>query len=189
MKKIITLESIKGVGISTQCRLLKRYYHDSFGIEANINIFNNSIESELNNIKKTIEYFNKDIKIVINDGCFVKLVSYDIVNAVHQDKIYEKYKDILQQYEVLFHKYEMINLLLIPNNIKMGYDNLLRKSTIIDMDIPEFNQLKESKIIQALKLLDNYTMFQNIKFYSLHIHEDESILDVHKKIVDKLNNI
>jgi hypothetical protein len=184
-KKIITIESIKGMGVSIQSRLLKKHYIEK-NQEVLLNVFENTLESEFNNISD-IESFEGNI--IINDGCFAKLISEDIVNAMHQDKIYKKYKKILEKYESLYHKYSMINILLIPKDIYMGHKNLIRKSEIIKTEVPNFDPIKAGKILQILKILDNYVIFQNIKFHNISIEKNNNILEIHEKIKNKINSL
>lgn len=180
--KIITLESIDGVGISTQVHYLKRQFVKS-GYKVKIFKFL-SIDSALDQVLDMQEFLrNNKNGIVINDGSFCKSIAYDIASGKPHGDIEDKYKDILHEYECLSHQYGLLNIILLPENANMGQERLVKNAKILGKEYEITTDLQKQKdILLILGQINNHKITRSIEFKTLDIDGKDKILDINNML-------
>lgn len=187
--KIITLESLKGAGVSTQVRLLKQQFI-LLGYEVKVIKFIDN-DRVLDQVCETKAFLDSHSKaIVINDGCFAKTIASDILDAYSQHLLEDKYKYILYEYEYLKHEYELINIVLLPDDELIGHQRLAKYAKILEKEckLPK-DLLKEKHMLKVLGILDSHVITRTIRFHTVDIDSDDKILDINDKIWELLGKL
>lgn len=182
--QIITIESIQSIGVSSQVKILSQQLR----IHKNIKISKHGKLEDISKQSKEINEFLSENKsnLVLNDGSFAIDIARDIANGYNHKDLEFKYRNIIFEYEKLFHKYNMLNLILLPENIELSKKRSEKRAKLLNIPINTINLEKEYDTLLILSHLNNYTFTRNIEFKSIKVFEGESILDINEKIWDKI---
>lgn len=182
---VINIDGVNGLGSSTQVNILARKLRLE-GHTVLVNRIEGNLESNLVAADATVDFLKKNPNgIVINDGSIAKPIQLDIQNGMGFDNLYEKYRNILFTYEAIQHKYGLVNILLITDNMELCNERVIKKkalagdSTSVGVEDIE----REINLVKGFKIFDNYTIKKSLKFQILMIDGDESILEVNKDIM------
>ena len=186
MKKqlnVINIDGTKGLGKTTQINLLGLYFK-KHKIPFIINTLDDTIPTAIQVIEKTTEFLIKySDGIVINDGSIAEMVVIDMSRGIHLTDLAEKYKDILQKYEVLNHRFNMANLLLVPDNLEMCHDRIIKRANLLGKESDGLEDWTLAKyIILGLRDFNYYSISGSMVFNVIDIYESETMLNVYDKI-------
>jgi len=184
--KIITLESIDGVGISTQVRLLSQQFIQ-LGYKIEIFKFSDVQKASEQTHKIQDLLGNNDKIMIINDGSFAKSIANDMLNGYSRNRLEEKYKDILHQYECLNHEYRLLNIILLPVDAKIGQKRLVKYAEVSGKKYKMVKDLNRQRdMLNILSELNNHVISRSIEFEIVDIDEDDKILDINDMIWELL---
>lgn len=186
---IINIDGTEGSGKTTQISHLAGFFRIS-GIPVLINYLDDTITSALECSEKTRKFLEKNPDgLVINDGSIARMIVVDLVQAVPQLEVMEKYRTIIHEHEVLNHTYGMANVLMVLEDLEECNQRLqklaklteLNSQKIIDVDV-------ENYIVAGIKNFDNNIISRNLSFYVIDIDKEDSILEIKDNILEYLRD-
>lgn len=183
--RLITIDGVEGIGKTTQANHLVVYLKEK-GYNPILIDTDENLESALNNIHKSSDFLKKNDKnIVISDGSFGKIMVIDKLKGIPQRDILEQYKEVIHEYEVLAHKYGMLNLLMIMEEINICSKRVKKRERLLgNLSEGIIDIHKEKEIIDELKRLDNFVAFGNLKFDVFSVEPEDSILEIHSRCLE-----
>jgi len=187
--QIITLDGIGGTGQTTQIHMLAKYIYENQR-DWWYNNFDGMIDNAIKNIED-IKDFLKEFPdgIVFNDGSIARMIVTDLCNGFNNDKIEEKYRNLINEYLYLEYNFDVMNFLLIPENTLMCYNRILKRNKIVGItDKIEWNSQQLETINNMLKNFNNNMVLRQWQFKLISINEDDTILEVHNKLLKYLED-
>jgi thymidylate kinase len=185
--RAVNIDGLDGIGKSTQTNVLAVHLNKN-----NIPYKIIQLEDNLENITKCLQQ-TKDFLllnpsgIVISDGSIAKAMVLELIAGISQPIIVEKYRKVIHEYECLAHQYGMANLLLVSTDIDMCQRRIEKREKLLGNHIEKnTNHSHENHVIRLLRTFDSHTLSRSLKFNVINIEENNSILDVHRLIVDSL---
>lgn len=187
--KIVNIDGVRGIGVTTQTNMLRLSLQKmglsvkSLKMEKTVD----SISKCLSEIESIINENSNDVVVI--EGSMARAISIDILSGMSQSLISDKYREIINKYEVLNHKYGIANILLISDDLKMCEDRIKKRKRLLnqqDMSDVDFNLEKD--IVKHMNLLDNTTIIKSIKFHIINIEKDDYMLNVQDAIITYLDN-
>lgn len=192
MKKklqIINIDGTEGAGKSTQINMLATDMR-LVGFDVLVNRLDDTIESALECSNKTNEFLKKSPDgLVINDGSIARMIVSDLSSGMSQHDAIEKYRPIIHEHEKMFHKYGTANILIILDDFELCNKRLKREAELLGND--SYKQILphiENVIIQGLRKFDANMITNNLKFLTMEIHGDNTILEIKDSIIKKLED-
>ena len=183
--QIINIDGTRGAGKTTQVYQLKQYFM-KLGRAVDINQMQNNLESGLSVLNKTDEFLIKNPNgIVINEGSIARMIANDMSNNLPKDEIYDKYRKLLSKYEVMDHKYKNANVLLLLEDLAECNRRLKKQAELLKQSFGStlFLEFTEVNILKLMKIFDNQTLVQNIKFESVYVKSTDSILKIRDRLI------
>lgn len=180
---MVSVDGVRGVGKSTQtsylCNLLAQKYPKV--IRKTIN--NNSLEI----IEECMDILDKDSEtVIVVDGFISRDIIYDWSHNMPLLEIEEKYKDLIHKLRVLDHKYRTLSIILNPDRLDWCRDRFFKFLSLREMPLVEYSLAEESNLLSGFRRFDNLSITQNLKFNLIDVFEDESIMEISKKIQLKI---
>ena len=127
--------------------------------------------------------------VVLVDGSIATDIVDDITTNMLKEDVWSKHKDNLQVYASMNSEFNIVNVLLTPNNIQMCYARIKKRTEVYNheaVEIESEEHLRKTAI--GLETFDNNVLTTNIKFHNIRVREDDSILEIHKSIQDIVKN-
>ncbi|MDD5650661.1 MAG: hypothetical protein PHF86_09630 [Candidatus Nanoarchaeia archaeon] len=183
---IINIDGARGIGIDTQINMLRKYLEDS-GKKVSLTYLKsfNSIKAENQGIKQFLET-NPDY-VIISEGSFARIMAKDIISGLNFKIIDEKYRDYINDYITLKYKYNMINIVLTPENIEFCNERTIKKNRLMGIESKGIENFQlEADIVNIMENFNNNTILNQLNFAVVYVKEKDSILEVHDKILKKL---
>ncbi len=190
MKKqlnIINIDGTRGLGKTTQINLLSSYMKRN-SIPFIINTLDDTIPTAMKLIDEATQFLiDSPDGIVVFDGSVAEMIVLDMAKGIHMTALEEKYKDVLQKYEVLNHRFNMTNLLLIPDNLQMCHDRIIKRAKLIGQKSDGLkNWTLVRYVIRGLRDFDDYSISRSMTFHVIDVYETETILNIYDKIKSHL---
>lgn len=179
---VISIDGIKGIGKTTQINLLSKFFKNEENEVIKLT-FESNLQSALECLQKIdpILVEKPKTKIII-DGSIARMMVIELLQGVSSIEVSQKYMKIINEYEKLTHKYKMINLLLITDDVEMCRDRLIRQSKILKTEFQDIDLSKEEDIVMAMRIFDSNVISKQIQFKTIYISKEDSMLDVHENI-------
>jgi len=184
---IVNIDGPQGIGKTSQIGLLKKYI-ESKGLKCKILKLNDTIPSAIDCINETYDFLEEFDGVVITEGSIAEMIQIDINAGMQVNDVRQKYLQVIFQYEKLYHQYGMANILLTIDDIEICKCRLERRARLFQEDVEIINEKLERTLIKGLKSFDNHVITINLKFHVIDTEEDEKMLDVHKKIVELIED-
>jgi len=181
---IINIDGIPGIGVSSQITLLNRYFNK-------LEVYNSSITNSIDSMRSFVDEANlhvNDKSIVICDGSIAQGIQIDYQNGIKADAFEEKYGEILRKYKVMSHKYGVANILITMDDIEECKKRVEKRDRLLNIESKKIDFEKEASIINGLKNFDNYTFTANMKFYTINIDKEDTMLEIHDEVIKILND-
>lgn len=184
---IINIDGPQGIGKSSQVGLLKHYV-ESKGVKCKVLKLNDTIPSAIDCINEAYDFLEEFDGIVITEGSIAEMIQVDINAGMQTNDVREKYRQVIFQYEKLYHQYGMANILITIDDIDVCKSRLEKRARLFQQDVKIINEKLEKELVKGLKSFDNHVITINLKFHVIDTEESEKMLDVHKKIVDLIES-
>ena len=183
--QIINIEGAEGVGKTAQVNLLRNYLKDKVKLSVRTLQYTNPKALEL--MENTTKFLEENPEgLQINDGSIIRMIVKDISIGLSKDEVTNKNKDILHAYEVLNHRFSNLNILLLPQNIEMCQDRINKRQKLLRLQEKQIDFVEESAIVKGLYNFSNHMLSLNIKFKVIIVEENDTMLSIHKKILEIL---
>ena len=179
--RIVSIDGIRGVGKTSQAFLLCRYL-ESYDINSKLLKLEDNIESILDSIDKLWKMLEKEDCIVICDGSIARMIEVDIQRQMPMKDVYEKYRIVINEYEKLYHKYGMANLLITINEPTECQERINKRNSLFKESIELIDIVGQNNISSGLSRFDSYVFNVNIKFHTVETEKEDSMLDVRDDI-------
>ena len=191
---VLCIDGIMGVGKTSQVMIFRNFLKSHEIPNKIISLKEVDDTNQTKNQLLSIEnYFKQEPNgIVICDGSIATDIVDDIARNMHHNDLYDKHKDNLQLYEYLNNKFNFVNIVLTPENTDIC-ESRLEKKAKMENKVKEELENKEHLMITAkgLQEFDSNMLTYNIKFNNINLDGTESIMQIHKQILDIImkNNI
>lgn len=184
---VLNLDGVEGTGKTTQLNIMANHLR-TLEIPFTINQLDGSDESIAEAIGKT-EQFLKDNPngLVLNDGTIARAIVIHLSTGTPYQAIEELYKDDLHRLQVIEHQFGMVNVLLIPENLDTMDIRIKRRQELMEQEVVGVvDKVLQNTLKNGFEMFDNSVLSRNLKFQTLQVDDDESIMAVHKNIVSLL---
>lgn len=122
---------------------------------------------------------------ILCDGSIATDIADDMANNMLSEDIWDKHQSNLQVYASMNQSFNIVNILLTPTNIDMCRKRLEKKRDIFGQEISELDNIEHlRRTANLLKTFDDNALTTNISFYNIQVDESDSMLEIHKKILD-----
>jgi hypothetical protein len=179
---IVNIDGPQGIGKTSQVSLLKKYI-ESKGLKCKVLKLKDTIPSAIDCINETYDFLEEFDGVVITEGSIAEMIQIDINAGMPTLDVREKYRQVIFQYEKLYHQYGMANILLTIDNIDVCKCRLEKRARLFQQDVEIINEKLERELINGLKSFDNHVITTNLKFHVLNTEEDQKMLEVHGDII------
>ena len=188
--RIISIDGTRGVGKSSQIAMLSKYFK-SLGMSVSTLKMTSGepIQSGLIALEFTKTFLEKSTdNLVILEGSIARPMVGDIMTGMSNTALLEKYKHLTHQYEVLFNSYGIANFLLVMDDISECNRRIKRfKDLTGHGNDPVENTSHEADIVSGMRYFNNHIASKNITFQVLDVRPTNTMLEIHKTIMDKLS--
>lgn len=182
---IINIDGTEGVGKTIQCSLI---FNKISKIRPSIiNHLEDTEESCIETIEKTNDFLSSNENgVVINDGSIARLLANDIASGLQIKDVLERNQKVLHLYEVLCHKYESMNILMICDDIESILERVRVKNNMLGVRGKTVDLDHESKVVKIMKSLDIHSVSRNLSFSLVQVLIKDSIMTIEKKVNELL---
>lgn len=185
--QIVNIDGQPGVGKTTQTNMLCGYFNLN-GRPVLENTYRDH-EDIIDILMKSEKFLdNNPDGIVVNNGSIARSIQEDMINDTKLKDIEEKYRIILFQYQRLYHKFGMANILLLVD-INACNDRIIKRQKLLKEKTAGMTDLiHQSRIVEGLRQFDNYTISRDMKFHVLETDVQDTMLNVQRDLLDLLND-
>ena len=184
---MLCIDGVTGVGKTTQINMYRNLLK-SKGIDYKIFVFKEVDEvGETNSqLIDIIEYLRSNPgSVALCDGSMATDIADDMANNMLQDDIWDRHQNNLQLYASMNQEFNIKNILMTPKDLDMCKERLEKKKLIFNQDIEEIENMEHlRKTAFILRDFDDNTLTTNISFYNIEIDRNDSMLQIHKKILE-----
>lgn len=188
--RFISIDGTRGIGKTTQVRRLAGALRD-IGLNVKILHIKDTLPSINRVLDDAVNFLEQDGKnMIVCDGSIARMIVSDDQSKMHQSQIFEKYRDVIFKYENMNHKYGMVNILLISDDIDLCNTHILKQVKLTKVQKEPVNdKFKETEIVDRMRIFDSHVVSKTVKYHPLEITREDSILDVESDIWDFLESI
>lgn len=186
---ILNIDGVEGVGKTTQLNIMANYLKQA-GILAKINKIDGSDASVKSAIGETEKFLEENPEgVVLNDGTIARSIVSHLSTGTSHDKIENLYEDDLFKLQVLEHQFGTVNILLVPDSIDSCDERVRKKQELFQENITGIkNRDLQESLIEGFNMFDYSILSRNLKFQTLKVQADESIMAVHNRILELLSS-
>ncbi len=185
--QIVNIDGTEGAGKTTQIQQLAAALR-SKGFTVLVNYLNDTISSAMECSDKTNRFIEENPDgIVINDGSIARMMVVDLSEGMSQVNAIDRYRAIIHEHEKIYHKYGTANLLIIMEDLDACNKRLAREAELLKLEqYKKIDPTKEKTIIQGLRRFDANMITNNLKFHTMEIDAEDSILYIKDSILKYL---
>ena len=185
--QIINIDGTEGSGKTTQINHLLGLIRLK-GRPVMVNYMDDTIKSALECAEKTNRFLEENPDgIVVNDGSIARMIVGDLSKGMSQESAIEKYRPIIHEHEKMFHKYKTANLLFILDNLSVCNDRYEKEAKILGYEAhKKIDPDIEKTIIQGLRKFDSNMITNNLKFHTIEIDSEDTILEIKDSVIKHL---
>lgn len=184
---ILCIDGVTGVGKTSQIGLYRNLLKTQ-GIKHKIFelIEVDDPESTKNKLLEISEYLRKNKNsVVLIDGSIATDIADDMANNMLKEDIWAKHQQNLQIYASMNSEFNIFSILLTPVDVTMCKDRLDKKHDIFGEEISEIDNITHLKrTSEMLRNFDNSVLTTNTSFSNIDIERQDSMLEIHKKIIE-----
>jgi len=184
---MISIDGIRGVGKTTQINMLARHFR-GMGVDILVIKSGEDVDSGVEAIEKTNTFLEKENTMVIMDGSVARMMVVELVSGIAETVVTDKYKSLINGYERLNHKYGIVGLLMVMDDLEECNKRILKKSAL--SGLPEAaidNPAVEVDIVSGMRFFNNHVASKSVKFHTFNIEASNSMLDIQKLILSYLS--
>lgn len=177
--QIINIDGTRGSGKTTQLNhLLNSLRGDGFAVLKNT--MDGSIGSALECAEKTKSFLTDNPSgIVLNDGSIARMVVERLLRGGSQDAVRDELRHVVSEHEKMCHQYHTANILILLDNVALCNQRLQKEAKLLQRDTYNLiNPVNEKEIVIGLKNFDSNMIVNNIRFKSIEIGANDTILRV-----------
>jgi Cdc6-like AAA superfamily ATPase len=183
--QIINIEGAEGVGKTAQVNLLRNYLKDK--VKLSVRTLQYTTPKALELMENTTKFLEENPEgLQINDGSIVRMIVKDISTGLSKDEVTNKNSDIIHAFEVLNHRFSNLNILLLPQNIEMCQDRITKRQKLLRLKEKQIDFVEESAIVKGLYNFSDHMLSLNVKLKVIIVEEKDTMLSIHKKILEIL---
>jgi hypothetical protein len=183
MKQVINIDGIPGSGVSSQINLLNRYFKD-LGVDLLIQRIIDSTTYCGAVAQINYDFNHKNTQVALNTGSLGSLIARKVLNGSQMSDLGLEQEIYL--HECLAHLYKITNIVLVPEKVDFCIDRLKQVNKLRNIEINTEDPSYYEKYLQILNNLNSLMLTINLKFTIIEVRERDSILDIHKKIMEKI---
>jgi hypothetical protein len=117
------------------------------------------------------------------DGSMATDIADDMANNMLSEDIWEKHQQNLQIYASMSQEFKITNILLAPTDLRMCNKRLEKKKIIFNIESSDIENIEHlRRTVNVLRNFDDNTLTTNIRFYTIDVDTNDSMLDIHEKI-------
>jgi hypothetical protein len=117
------------------------------------------------------------------DGSMATDIADDMANNMLSEDIWEKHQQNLQIYASMSQEFKITNILLAPTDLRMCNKRLEKKKIIFNIESSDIENIEHlRRTVNVLRNFDDNTLTTNIRFYTIDVDINDSMLDIHEKI-------
>lgn len=187
--RILNIDGVEGVGKTTQLNIMANYLKN-LNMPVQMNKIVDSDESLKIAIDRTEKFLNEhEDGIVLNDGTIAKAMVVQLSTGSRYQDIEDRYKDLLFRLQVLDHSHGMVNVLVVPDNLDSCDARLRKRQGLFGEEITGIiDSIMQQTLMKGFADFDNSVLSRNLKFQVLKAYNDESIMQVHKNLLQLLTD-
>jgi len=181
MKKkfnILNIDGVNGIGKTTQINMLVMSLRAFKPVL--VTYQEDTIESALDSAVKIWEFLEKHPDgLVLGDGSIARMIVIDILNGIPRPEVVEKYRSVISEYERLNHKYGILSVLMVTDDIGFCHDRLIRRGKLLKKPEVGIDSLqKEAEIMKGMRYFDANSISKQLVFQVFEVDKEDSMLDI-----------
>ena len=186
--RILNIDGVEGVGKTTQLNIIAGYLKKS-EIPIQLNKIDETDESISKALARTEDFLKENPDgIVINDGTIANTIVQQLSTGNRWQDIENRHKDHLFHLECLNHTHGTANILLVPDNLETCDARLRRRQELFEQEVVGVGDtILQQTLMNGLMNFDNSVLSRNLKFHVLKVYDNESIMQVHKNILNLID--
>ena len=185
--RVISVDGTRGSGKTSQINMLSRHLK-ALGFTVSI-LKSGQTPQEITTILKHIDSFlPKDPKsMVIMDGSIARPMVADLVSGKPSTEVVDSFKLPMHEFERIDQKYGIVGILFVMDDIEESNRRVTNRAKILkEGDLSIVDTAKENEIISGMRTFNNHVASKNVDFHTFNIEPENTIMDIHKAVVDYL---
>ena len=187
--RILNIDGVEGVGKTTQLNIMANYLKNQ-DIPVQLNRIADSDESIETAIDRTEKFLKEhDDGVILNDGTVAKAMIVQLSTGSRYQDVEDRYKELLFRLQVLDHSYGMVNILVVPEDLNSCDARLKKRQELFGEEVKGIvDPIMQQTLVKGFADFDNSILSRNLKFQVLKVYDDESIMKVHKNLLQLLTD-
>lgn len=189
--RVISIDGTRGSGKTSQINMLSKHLKALGFIVSTLKPGQSPQEIAIG-FKYIDSFLPKDPKaMVIIDGSIARPMTTDLVFGKSSKEVVDSFKLPMHEFEKIDHLYGVVGLLFVMDDVVEANERVVNRSKMligqeVSADVGPVDVAKENEIVSGMRTFNNHIASKNINFHVFNIEPEDTILSVHKAVVDYL---
>jgi len=148
-------------------------------------------ESDLRGIEMTRAHLEAHPKsFCLKDRALASHVVYALAKGMSLEEVKDCHREVVRQEQLLNREFGVVHLIFVPDNVDWLLERIARRSNEDGVEIVERleNRQTQERVVDALRWFKDMDVCLDLNVEIIEIVESDSILDVRRKVVDRLES-